>query len=126
MRNVILSSLLTVLMSMFGANVCAHDIEVQNTDGKTICYNYINNSGLKKVIVKDIAAWCGITFYASNSNPLYYAKHVYSDENTEIIDLVIPSGVTSIAKNGSPSFNKGSLLAFMPVCLKEYNKPTYY
>ena len=49
--------------------------------------------GLKKVIVKDIAAWCGINF---GSNPLSYAHHLYSDENTEITNLIIPNGVTSI------------------------------
>ena len=52
-------------------------------------------SGLKKVIVSDIAAWCGINFGGFGSNPLRFA-HLYSDENTEITDLVIPSGVTSI------------------------------
>ena len=52
--------------------------------------------GLKKVIVKDIAAWCGIKFGSSNSNPLYYAKHIYSDEDTEITNLIIPNSVTSI------------------------------
>ena len=53
-------------------------------------------SGLKKVIVPDIAAWCGISFYNSDSNPLYYAKHLYSDETTEITNLIIPNSVTSI------------------------------
>ena len=58
-------------------------------------------SGLKKVIVSDIAAWCGIKFGTSvlgsfYANPLYSAKHLYSDENTEIKDLVIPNSVTSI------------------------------
>ena len=53
-------------------------------------------SGLKKVIVKDIAAWCGIKFGGLESNPLYYAKHLYSDEDTEITNLVIPNSVTSI------------------------------
>ena len=56
----------------------------------THCY------GLKKVIVKDIAAWCGIKFYDYDSNPLYFAKHIYSDEDTEITNLVIPNSVTSI------------------------------
>ena len=51
---------------------------------------------LKKVIVKDIAAWCNIEF---GSNPLSNANHLYSDENTEITDLVIPNSVTSISKN---------------------------
>ena len=49
--------------------------------------------GLKKVIIPDIAAWCGITF---GDNPLYYAKHLYSDETTEITNLIIPNSVTSI------------------------------
>jgi len=50
-------------------------------------------NGMEKVIVKDIAAWCNIKF---GSNPLSYAHHIYSDENTEITDLVIPNSVTSI------------------------------
>ena len=54
---------------------------------------FYNCSGLKKVIVKDIAAWCGINF---GSNPLSYAKHLYSDEDTEITNLIIPNSVTSI------------------------------
>ena len=57
---------------------------------------FLGCSGLKKVIVPDIAAWCGISFSNSDSNPLYYAKHIYSDENIEIKDLVIPNSVTSI------------------------------
>ena len=52
--------------------------------------------GLQKVIVKDIAAWCGISFSDNHSNPLYYAKHLCSDENTEITELIIPNSVTSI------------------------------
>ena len=53
-------------------------------------------SGLKKVIVKDIAAWCGIKFDDSYSNPLIYARHIYSDEDAEITNLIIPNSVTSI------------------------------
>ena len=57
---------------------------------------FCNCSGLKKVIVKDIAAWCGIKFISYDSNPLYYARHIYSDEDTEITNLIIPNSVTSI------------------------------
>ncbi|MCH5307863.1 MAG: leucine-rich repeat domain-containing protein, partial [Prevotella sp.] len=35
--------LLTVLLSMVGANVFAHDIEVENDDSVTIYYNFIND-----------------------------------------------------------------------------------
>ena len=57
--------------------------------------------GLEKVIVKDIASWCAIPFSVSGydycyNNPLYFAHHLFSDENTEITDLVIPNSVTSI------------------------------
>ena len=55
-----------------------------------------NCYGLKKVIVPDIAAWCGISFENYNSNPLIYAGHLYSDETTEITNLIIPNSVTSI------------------------------
>ena len=53
-------------------------------------------SGLEKVIVPDIAAWCGIEFGNYYANPLYYSKHLYSDETTEITNLIIPNSVTSI------------------------------
>ena len=55
--------------------------------------------GLKKVIVKDIAAWYGIKFDDCLSNPLFYAKHLYSDEDIEITNLIIPNSVTSIGDN---------------------------
>ena len=62
---------------------------------------FSNCSGLTKVIVPDIKNWCSITFANSTDNPLYYAHHLYSDENTEITELVIPDGVTRI---GSSAF----------------------
>ena len=52
-----------------------------------------------KFIIDDIAWWCGITFESVFATPLHYAKHIYSDENTEITHLVIPNGVPSIGSN---------------------------
>ena len=52
-------------------------------------------NNLEKVIVDDIASWCGIEF-GQNSNPLTYAQHIYSDESNEITELVIPDGVNKI------------------------------
>ena len=71
-------------------------ISVASIGGQAFC----ECSGLKKVIVPDIAAWCKITFGYYYANPLYYAHHIYSDEDNEITDLVIPNSVTSIG-NGA-------------------------
>ena len=52
-------------------------------------------SGLKKVNITDIAAWCNITLGNGGSNPLNYAKHLYMDD-AEVTNLIIPNSVTSI------------------------------
>ena len=63
-----------------------------------------SNSEISKLIVKDIAAWCGISFNDEASNPLTYADDLYSNDNIIISNLEIPDGVTKInsyAFNGS-------------------------
>lgn len=57
---------------------------------------YYNCTSLKKVIIKDMSAWCKIAFASAESNPLHYAQRLYSDENTEIKDFYIPQNVTRI------------------------------
>ena len=52
-------------------------------------------TGLTSVYITDLAAWCGISYYGSESNPLCYAHNLYL--NGELVtDLVIPDSVTSI------------------------------
>ena len=56
-------------------------------------------TSLSKVIVTDIAAWCGIIYEGDNWEgdfPMGRAHHLYSDEDTEITEVVIPNGVTRI------------------------------
>lgn len=62
---------------------------------KLIAENALGNN-LKKVVVKDIAAWCNVDVDPKSGlpNPL----QLYSDENTPITNLVIPEGVKSIKK----------------------------
>ena len=59
-----------------------------------------NCSSLAKIIVTDIAAWCGIIYegnsYSNGDFPLNKAQHLYSDENIEITNVVIPESVTRI------------------------------
>ena len=82
----------------YAFNGCGGLTSVSIGSGVTSIGAYAFNDcrALTKVIVSDIAAWCGISFGVSGGNPLYYARHLYSDENTEITDLVIPEGATSI------------------------------
>ena len=72
-------------------------IEIPNSITSIGTHAFSSCLGLKKVIVKDIAAWCKISWgNTSESNPLHIAHHLYSDENTEIKNLIIPDGVTTI------------------------------
>ena len=71
-------------------------IEIPNSVTSIGAHAFNGCTDLQKVIVPDIAAWCGIEFKDNYSNPLYLAHHLYSDENTEITDLVIPDGVMKI------------------------------
>jgi hypothetical protein len=50
---------------------------------------------MTSVYITDIAAWCNIIFGDYDSNPLYYAHHLYFN-GEEIKDLTIPESVTSI------------------------------
>ena len=52
-------------------------------------------TGLTSVHISSLASWCGISFYDYSSNPLYYANHLFLNDE-EIKELVIPDGVTSI------------------------------
>ena len=54
-------------------------------------------SGLTKVEISDLAAWCNIDFGYRASNPLVYARRLYLN-GEEIKDLVIPDGVSEIKK----------------------------
>lgn len=55
------------------------------------CYN------LEKVTFGSIESLCAMAFRTVCSNPLYLAHHLYiSDSDSEITDLVVPEGVTSI------------------------------
>ena len=52
---------------------------------------------LANVHITNLAAWFNIYFFDIYSNPLYYATHLYLNEN-EIKDLVVPNTVTSIGE----------------------------
>ena len=69
-------------------------------------YAFKNCTGLSKLYISDLATWCKTSFSSSDSNPLYYAHHLYLN-NEEVTDLVIPKSVTTI---GGYAFYGGSYL----------------
>ena len=59
-------------------------------------------SNLKAVHIKNVASWCGIEFVRNNnyvsSNPLRLAHHLFLN-GSEVTDLTIPEGVSTIKDN---------------------------
>ena len=56
---------------------------------------FYNCTKLNKVNISSIESWCKISFGGYSSNPLYYAKNLYLNDEL-VTDLVIPDSVTSI------------------------------
>ena len=54
-----------------------------------------NCSGLTSVHITNIEKWCNINFEDVYSQPLFYARHLFLN-NQEIRDLVIPDGLSNI------------------------------
>ena len=75
----IVTILLIMFVSMFSANTFAYDIAVQNADGVTIYYNYINEGKELEVTYR---------FYPSNSDYDFYRDRV-----------VIPDEVSYMNRN---------------------------
>ena len=58
-------------------------------------YAFNANNNLKAVHISDLSAWCKIDFEDIYSNPLYYAKNLYLNEE-KITSLFIPEDITEI------------------------------
>jgi hypothetical protein len=52
-------------------------------------------TGLEKVYISDMSAWCNISFLAYFANPLHWAHHLYLNDE-EVKDLVIPEYIATI------------------------------
>lgn len=64
---------------------------IEYIDGNVFLYC----DALTAVHIKDIAKWCRNSFSDGWSNPLYYAKHLYIN-NEEVTNLVIPNTVEEL------------------------------
>jgi hypothetical protein len=61
-------------------------------------YAFYKCAKLSAVKVYDLTAWCNIDFKGFAASPLQYAHHLYVNDE-EIVDLIIPSKVTTINKD---------------------------
>lgn len=59
-------------------------------------YAFGGCNGLTSMDIKDLSAWCKISFYNYASNPLLFVHHLYVN-GKEVKDLIIPNEVTSIS-----------------------------
>lgn len=84
MKQLNITILLTVIMSMFGAKAYAHDIEVANKDGVTIYYNWINDNTELSV------TYCGNNDSYSNeySGDIFIPNSIEYDEKTYSVTII--------------------------------------
>ena len=65
MKQIYLSSLLAVFLSIVGTKASAYDIVVMNEDGAYICYNFINNK-TELAVAQGPVTRSSSTFYSGN------------------------------------------------------------
>ena len=110
-----LLNLLTMLISLISVNAYAHDIEVQNTEGKTIYYKFINDntelavtfrgttpSGTTSLVSNEYSGEIvipGSVIYEDNTYPVTSIADSAFYYCTSLTSVTIPNSVTSIGKN---------------------------
>lgn len=84
---------------------------------------FLNCWNLTSVQITDLAAWCRINFRNVDSNPLFYAHHIFLNGN-EIEILYIPSTVTGI-ENYAFYNCKGLVSISIPSCVTRISKNAF-
>lgn len=104
--------LLTLVLSIFGTKASAYNIAVKNADGKTICYNYINDGKELEVTWGNGIYYSGslnipeeVTYMNRTRKVTSIGEEAFYDSG--LTSVTIPNSVTSIGKN---AFNKCSSL----------------
>ena len=81
-------------------------------------------TGLNSVHITDLESWCKITFYHTNSNPLFLAHQLYLNGDL-VTSLVIPNSVTSI-RNYAFSCFYGLTSVTIPNSVTSIGKAAFY
>ena len=72
-------------------------VTISNSVKSIGSYAFYQCYRLTSVHISDLEAWCKISFWDANANPLYNAHHLYLNDK-EIKDLVIPNSVMTIGQ----------------------------
>ena len=142
MKQLHVTFLLTVLMSMMGIEATAHNISVANSDGVTIYYNWINNSSELSVTYRgssysnysneytgNVVIPESVT-YNGNSYPVTSIGDCAFYDCSGLTSITIPYSVTSIGSNafhGTALHNNAANGVFYVdrwICGYKGNKPT--
>ena len=98
--------LFSILLSMFGTKTMAYDIAVENADGVTIYYNYINNRTELEVTYEttSFSSYSGsvvipeeITYMNNTLKVTSIGSHAFY-KSKKMTSVTIPGSVTSIAE----------------------------
>ena len=81
-------------------------------------------TALSRTDISDLGAWCSIIFGNSLSNPLYFARHLYLNDD-EVVDLKIPDTVSSISDYAFCHF-KGLVNLTIPNSVKAIGPNSFY
>lgn len=90
----------TSLKRAKGFNGCTSlkSISIPSTLRSVEYQSFLNCTNLEKVVISDMEAWLIIDFSYEIDNPISYAHHIYSDENTLLTTLAIPSTITKLGR----------------------------
>jgi hypothetical protein len=72
------------------------EVTIPNSVSEIGKYAFSGCTNLKKVNISDLTSWCKISFANYKANPIYYATHLFINDN-EITDIEIPETVTTIS-----------------------------
>lgn len=117
MKKVLISSFLIVLMSIVGVKAYAYDIAVDNADGVTICYNYINDANELEVTSR-VPEYYGNVVIPEEVTYMNRTRRVTSIGNNAFYNCVVLQSVTipnSVTSIGNYAFHNCSFLSLITI-----------
>ncbi len=91
------SSISTIKSGIFSGCTSITSVKVPTTVSSIESSAFYNCNSLSGVYIEDIETWYNIEFGNQYSNPLYYAKNLYLN-NELVTEITIPDNITTIKK----------------------------